>query len=117
VEALYEIYATALPSWKNESEPGIFFMLWDHINSHAARSISDRPDSVESEILDAIFETLARVLRLPDLESQGCALHGLGHLPHNGVRSLVQAYIDNHQSDLRPDEIAWLEQCRDGTVM
>ena len=117
VRALFYIYEKALPSWHDERAPDVFFMLWDNLNSEAASLLSKTPSAVESEILDAIFGTLARILELPDTIAQGCALHGLGHLPHSGVRSLVQTYMDSHRSDLSADELAWIEQCRDGTVM
>ncbi len=117
VRSLFYIYGEALPSWNDEPSSGIFFMLWDHINSKAASLLSKAPSAVESEILDAIFGTLARILELPGTIAQGCALHGLGHLPHSGVRSLVQTYMDSHRSDLNADELAWIEQCRDGIVM
>ena len=117
VQSLYHIYAEALQVWTDEPSPGIFYMLWDNINSHAAYTINRTPGAVDTEILDAIFQTLSRILELPDIGTQGCALHGLGHLRHSGVRSLVQSYIDSHRSDLSPDELAWIEQCRDGTVM
>jgi len=56
-------------------------------------------------------------LELPDERCQGYALHGLGHLDHPGVRETVQCFIDTHRAELAPSEVAWLEQCRDGTVM
>ena len=47
------------------------------INSKAARLVSKTTDPVDSGVLNAIFEILASILKLPDSASQGCALHGL----------------------------------------
>ena len=89
VQSLYHLYAKAHQVWTDEPSPGIFFMLWDNINSQAAYTIDRVQGAVDPQILDAILETLARILELPDPVTQGCALHGLGHLRHIGVRSLV----------------------------
>jgi len=68
-------------------------------------------------LLDAMFETLQRILELPDRRTQKFALHGLGHVHHPGVRDLVQKYINDNRADLTDDGLKWMEQCRDGTVM
>ena len=68
-------------------------------------------------ILDAVFETLDAILGSSDERCQGCALHGFGHLHHPGVAARVDAFIESHAPELTPDELAWLKQCRDGTVM
>jgi hypothetical protein len=74
--------------------------------------------SVQSKaLLDTAFETLCAILEVPDERCQEYALHGLGHLHHPQVASIVQRFIEVHRSELEPGELAWLEQCRDGTVM
>jgi len=77
------------------------------------RGDASKLDSESRALLDAMFETLKRILDLPCIEAQRCALHGLGHLHHPGVRNTVQHYIDARKSEL---DLAWLERCRDGTV-
>jgi hypothetical protein len=42
-------------------------------------------------------------------------LHGLGHLHHPEVQRTVQHYIDSN-TNKSEFAVAWLEQCRDGTV-
>jgi len=71
----------------------------------------------QKTLLDALLETLTRILALPDKRTQGYALHGLGHLHHPGVRETVQRFLDDHRHELPPDGIRWVEMCRDGTVM
>ena len=68
-------------------------------------------------LLDAMFETLQRILELPDRRTQHFALHGLGHLHHPGVYELVQKYIDDYRGEFTQDDVRWLEHCRDGRVM
>jgi hypothetical protein len=74
-------------------------------------------DSSSRALLDAMFETLQRILQLPDLRTQKYALHGLGHLHHPAVRELVQKHIDDHRDEFTEDGLKWVERCRDGKVM
>jgi hypothetical protein len=103
-----------------------FYMWWhfigrDFCSAHAPERSGDAPftagDPETRRVHDAIFETLAEILRIPDERAQSCALHGLGHLRHTRGAPLVQRFIDAHTSELTPDARAWLESCRDGTVM
>jgi hypothetical protein len=57
---------------------------------------------------------LVRILDVPNIETQRCALHGLGHLHHPEVHGIVQRYIDTNKSAF---DLAWLNQCREGTVL
>jgi hypothetical protein len=74
-------------------------------------------DSDSRALLDAMFETLGRILELPDRKTQKYALHGLGHLHHPGVHKLVQKYTDDNRADLTDDGLKWMEHCRDGSVI
>ena len=71
----------------------------------------------DRKLVDAMFETLIELLNLDDSRTKSSALHGLGHLHHPGVRSVIQEFIDTHSSELEPAGISWLEKCCDGTVM
>src|ERR1043166_4555355 len=74
--------------------------------------------SVEARaLLDAMFKTLCEILALDDKRCQAYALHGLGHLHHPDGAAKVQAFIDSHCGEFSSADIAWLEQCRDGTVL
>ena len=68
-------------------------------------------------LLDAMFETLSKILALFDERTQGYALHGLGHLHHPSVPQLVQQFLDRHRHKMTPSSIRWVEMCRDGIVM
>ncbi|MGH9763026.1 MAG: hypothetical protein ACREAC_19550, partial [Blastocatellia bacterium] len=74
-------------------------------------------DSEGMATLDVLFQTLTRILALDDPRTRSYALHGLGHLHHPGVPKTVQRYIDKHGGDWTPEDLKWVEQCRDGTVL
>jgi len=124
ISAIYHVFGDYVSKHDGEfsSELSGFDMWWDLVLDEfwlpprSARSgeheISHLDDDSRA-LLDAMFETLTRILDLPDHESQKSALHGLGHLHHPGVRSVVQSFIDAKHPGFSPK---WLEQCRDCDV-
>ncbi len=80
-------------------------------------SIIEGMTADDRALLDAVFGVLTRILALPNVRTQGCALHGLGHLHHPGVRDVVQRYIAHLRRKRVDANWVWLEQCADGTVM
>lgn len=127
IRSMYRIFADFVA--KSEASPreelSSFWMWWDLVlhgfwtherpvvpGTH--RGDPSRLDSDSHAMLDVLFETLARILDLPNTEAQRCALHGLGHLYHPKVRAVVQQYIDMKKSEF---PLAWLEECRDGDVL
>jgi hypothetical protein len=72
--------------------------------------------SDQEQMIDAIYHTLARTLALNHRGCQWCALHGLGHLHHRLKEELVQRYLDEHLSELSPQDMRWVEACRDGCI-
>jgi hypothetical protein len=99
-----------------------FYMWWDFIlhgfwGRYRGGTDWDNASKLDAEsrvLLDVMFETLKRILDVPDKVTQYCALHGLGHLHHPEVHDTVQRYIDTHKSEF---PLKWLEQCRDCTVL
>ena len=71
----------------------------------------------DKSLLDAMFETLAEILKLNEERCNAYALHGLGHLKHPLVKQLVQSFIDQNKSSISTDRLKWLEGCRDGKIM
>jgi hypothetical protein len=104
-----------------------FSMWWDFIASSFWEYLGYTEKIGEGELvrlnheqrslLDSMFDTLSRILALPDERTQGYALHGLGHLHHPEGRNLVQNFLDSNRSKMSPEEVSWIEQCRDGKVM
>lgn len=70
-----------------------------------------------TQMAEAIFQTLLKILALDHRGCQWCALHGLGHLHHPLVRDAVQSYLDVHRNELDDADLRWVEACRDGGNM
>lgn len=126
--SMYSVYADFVVNSPAGPVAGGFFMWWDLIlhwfwcqwGPEGQRTRQGDLSSLNADsrtLLDAMFETLKRTLELNDPRVRACALHGLGHLYHPGVRELVQKYIDDHRSEYDAEGLRWLEQCRDGTVL
>jgi hypothetical protein len=127
IRSMYSVFADFVAASNvREKETG-FYMWWDLIlfafwgeQTFERKLPSESYDLVTEEdrrLLDAMFETMVDILKLDNGTTNSCALHGLGHLHHPGVRAVVQVYIDAHSPGLAPDAIRWLEGCRDGEVM
>jgi hypothetical protein len=115
-------YLDFVAGHKAEVMENAFDMWWDMLlnsfwSGHRRHHAYDHLDPADKAILDTAFETLDAVLGSADERCQGYALHGLGHLHHPAVAERVGRFIAAHAHDLTSDELAWLEQCRDGTVM
>ncbi len=121
IHAMRHPYADFLAGHPAEVMENCFYMWWDFIGKSFWRRGSlpyyARLDDEHKALLDAMLETLCAILELPDARCQSSALHGLGHLHHPGARDVVQRFIDHHRTESSPDDIKWLEECRDGTVM
>jgi hypothetical protein len=127
IRSMYFVYSDYVVKSTVEVMENCFDLWWDAVASGFWEQMDfelkiNQGDtlSLNAEhraLLDAMFETLSKILALPDLRTQGYALHGLGHLHHPGVRDLVQHFLDEHRQDLTAEGIDWVEQCRDGTVM
>jgi len=126
IRSMYHVYSDFVAKSKTVPDPDLsgFWMWWDlllHGFWTPPRPFvpgtymgdASKLDAESLVLLEAMFETLKRILDLPHTETQRCALHGLGHLQHPDVRDTVQHYIDANKSDL---PLAWLEECRDGIV-
>lgn len=129
IRSIYFVYAGGLAERAAVLELTGFFMLWDLVLHGFWDSAQPRipgtfpgtyrgdPSKLDTEsrlLLDAMFETLSRILEIQVRETQRCALHGLGHLHHPGVHDLVQRFIETSGAELG---LKWLEQCRDGSIL
>jgi hypothetical protein len=127
IRSMYCVYSNFVAKSRVDSDPDLsgFCMWWDLVLhgfwtpprpfvAGTYRGDVSKLDSESRVLLDVMFETLKRILDLPHTETQRCALHGLGHLHHPEVRDTVQHYIDANRSEF---PLAWIEQCRDGTVL
>lgn len=124
IRAMRSVYADFVATSKVAVMENCFDMWWDMLSDsfwmHAGQIESPDVRTLDPgsrAMLDAMFETLSQILELPDVRTQTYALHGLGHLHHPGVRALIQQYINVHKREFAPDQLKWVESCRDGTVM
>ncbi len=128
VDSMYRVFADFVCVSSVKVLPGSFYMWWDHICTafwfdqtyHKKLAGEHYADlgSHDKKLVDAMFETLSKILVLDDDRTRGCALHGLGHLYHPGVTLLVQQFIDSlPEASKTTESLHWLEQCRDGKVM
>jgi hypothetical protein len=121
-----EIMENCFDMWWDLMADSFWFQsnFFDHSEIHKGmssmkvqRGEMSKLGSNSRALLGAMFETLGRILELPDRRTQKYALHGLGHLHHPGVRGLVQKHIDDHRGEFTQEGLKWVEQCRDGQVM
>jgi hypothetical protein len=128
IRSMYVVYSDFVARSDAEVMENCFDMWWDLLGdgfwgqltlyeAGTKRGDVGKLDSESRVLLDGMFETLSRILQLPDRRTQRYALHGLGHLHHPRVQETVQEYIDRHKSELTGQGLHWVEQCRDGTVM
>ncbi|HEX8464589.1 MAG TPA: hypothetical protein VF627_08225 [Abditibacterium sp.] len=71
----------------------------------------------ELRVIDAMLETLTKILDLDEIRCEEYALHGLNHLNHPRRVQTVQDFIDSHSHEWDKEALAWVESCRDGTAM
>jgi hypothetical protein len=68
------------------------------------------------QTLEAMFQTLLKILALNHRACQWSALHGLGHLHHPVGPETVQSYLEAHRRELTDEDVQWIEACRDGKI-
>jgi len=125
IRSMYFVYSDFVAKSTVPEMENCFQMWWDFVASSFWEQLIGRIEegnvaalnTEQRELLDAMFETLSKLLLLPDERTQGYALHGLGHLHHPGVQKLVQKFLDEHRHKMSDDSIRWIEMCRDGKVM
>jgi hypothetical protein len=127
IGSMYFVYSEYVAKSQVHEMENCFYMWWDLVASGFWNYLDFTEKVPEGDVarlnperralLDSMFNTLSKILLLPDERVQGCALHGLGHLHHPGVRSLVQKFLDAGRAKMSSEELRWVEQCRDGTVM
>ncbi|MGD9630773.1 MAG: hypothetical protein AB7V18_16165 [Pyrinomonadaceae bacterium] len=69
-------------------------MWWDSLAYDWHCGNRNRKNGGEDLLMqDVMFETLEMILKLPSIDCQFAALHGLGHLHHPNTASLVLSYL------------------------
>ena len=60
-------------------------MWWDMLRNFG--------DSIDLKVVEAMLQTMAEILQFPSLACQVSALHGLGHIKHDGKRKVIEDYL------------------------
>jgi hypothetical protein len=128
IRSMYHVYSDYVSKLERQPDSEIesgFYMWWDLILhgfwdssrpviAGTYRGDASKLDAEARVLLDVLFETLTRILAIPNWASQQSALHGLGHLYHPRGHDVVQRFIDMNPSGFN---LKWLEHCRDCNVM
>jgi hypothetical protein len=61
------------------------FMWWD--------CLRDFRDDKDLKVSDWMFAALSRILKINSLDCQLSALHGLGHIEHQGKKDLIETFL------------------------
>ncbi|WP_377301174.1 hypothetical protein [Piscinibacterium candidicorallinum] len=99
VRSMYHLYADLFADHPLDSAP---YMWWDSFayDWHAGGRVRERggEDLLMQEVM---WETLQRILALPQEHCQMAALHGLNHLHHPDTTSLINVFLERnpHASD------------------
>lgn len=111
IRAMKSVFTDVVSKIPSEEVRDTFYWMWWDIICH------DLQESSEIALCDAAFDILKQILDTKSEPCEICALHGLGHLHHPQVSSVVQSYIDQNRQKIDPEFMQWLERCRDGTVL
>ena len=80
------------------------FMWWDLLR--------DFSNDQDSKVKDAIFNVLSQIIKLDSPNCQNSALHGFGHLEHEGKKAIIEEYLKaypNLDDDIRKYALAAIE--------
>lgn len=121
VESMYLPFRDIVAKGSLDKKESFYWMWWDMI-LHTFWQMADdygfdypALSTDGKQIMEAMYQTLLKILALDHPACQWSALHGLGHLHHPEARGTVQRYLDAHRSQLMQEEVEWIESCRDGT--
>ncbi|MEM9477785.1 MAG: hypothetical protein AAGA71_21050 [Pseudomonadota bacterium] len=67
-------------------------------------------------IQDAMFKTLAKILKRSATDCQSAALHGLNHVAHPNTVRLIESFIKDH-AELSGESIDYARLCAKGQVL
>jgi hypothetical protein len=103
IRSMYFVYSDFVAKSKVQVMENCFSMWWDFVASgfweylHYPEKTSEgdvaRLDLEQRTLLDSMFDTLSKILVLPDDRTQGYALHGLGIFIIPGYLSLYRVFL------------------------
>jgi len=123
VESMYLPFRDVVANITIDVKESFYWMWWDIVLNglypvpkeykYGYLTLTDD----QSQMIEAIFRTLSKILALDHRGCQLCALHGLGHLYHPSSEQLVQKYLDEHRGEFNDEDVNWIEGCRDSSVL
>lgn len=123
IESMYIPFRGVVAHSAIDKHDSFFWMWWDMI-LHTFWQMADNYkfdypglSGDGKQVLEAMYQTLCRILALDHPACQWSALHGLGHLRHPSGRQTVQSFLDAHRNELTEEDVKWIETCRDGKNM
>ena len=123
IESMYLPFRDVVANSAIGKRDSFYWMWWDmilHTFWQEADSYKfDYPALSDDgkQVVEAMYQTLLKILALDHLGCQWSALHGLGHLHHPRGADTAQRYLDLHRHELDDKDARWVEDCRDGTTM
>jgi hypothetical protein len=114
IESMYLPFRDVVAKSRCGKRDSFYWMWWDMILH--ANALHYTPSSDARQMIEAIYETLLRILALNGPACQWSALHGLGHLPHPEVRPRVEEYLRLHRAELTEEDTEWVERCAAGKI-
>lgn len=113
VRASYHLYSDYLAPRLSYRHAGPLYMWWDQAWTNGSSDFGPP----EPQLLDAVLETLGRILEISDSECQRAALHGLAHFKQDwdetAGKAVIDAFIAQHRAEVSDELIAYAEFCRD----
>lgn len=106
IESMYQPFRDIVAKSSLDKKESFYWMWWDMILQTfwiTFRETDDNYDALTRDakrLVDAMYETLLKILALDHPACQWSALHGLGHLHHPEARETVQRYLDTHRANL-----------------
>ena len=122
IESMYLPFKDVVANSAIDKFGSFYWMWWDMILHTFWIHFQETDDHYDAlltdgkQVLDAIYQTLLKILALNHRGCQWSALHGLGHLHHPLGPEAVQNYLDVHRNELTEEDVRWVEACRDGRI-
>jgi hypothetical protein len=122
IESMYLPFKDVIAHSTIDKRDSFYWMWWDVI-LHTFWQEADEfkfdylgLTNDSKQIVEAVYQTLLKILALNHPACQWSALHGLGHLYHPLVRETVQSYLSVHRNDLGDQDTQWVENCGSGSI-
>lgn len=93
-------------------------MWWDGLayDINPMNFVDPANNAAHKKIQNAMFETLAKILKLDSVDCQWAALHGLNHVLHPETNRVVKDFVESNP-DLSDEDVEYAILCANGQAM